>query len=68
MLRNGKVSETVIKALVGHVDGGDVTAGYGGDDEGFIHDLAVLADAIATSSIPELDLSHLVGRSEALGW
>ena len=68
MLRNGKVSETTIKALVGHVDAGDVTAGYGGDDEGFIHDLAVLADAVATISIPELDLSHLVGRSEALGW
>ena len=68
MLRNGKVSETTIKALVGHVNAGDVTAGYGGDDEGFIHDLAILADAVSTISIPELDLSHLVGRSEALGW
>ena len=68
MLRNAKVSETTIKALVGHVDSGDVTASYGGDDEGFIHDLAVLADAVATISMPNLDLSHLVGRLEALGW
>ncbi len=68
MLRNRKVAETIIKALVGHADAGDVTTGYGGDDEGFIIDLEVLSDAIETISIPELDLSHLIGRSDALGW
>jgi len=31
MLRNRKVAETIIKALVGHADAGDVTTGYGGD-------------------------------------
>ncbi len=68
MLRNEKVSETVIKALVGHVGAGDVTAGYGSDDHGFTHDLTVLAEAVATISVPGLDLSHLIGRSESLGW
>ncbi len=31
ILRNRKVAETIIKALVGHADAGDVTTGYGGD-------------------------------------
>ena len=68
MLRHKKVPETVIKALVGHANDGDVTSGYGGDDDGFLLELDILAEAVETIAFPELDLSRFVGLSEALGW
>ena len=68
ILRNRGVEEATIKALVGHASGSDVTAGYGGDDEGFTYDLATLNRAVNTIVIADLDLSHLVGRSQALSW
>ena len=68
MLRHAKVAETTIKALVGHADDGDVTSGYGGDDEGFLLNLEVLRDVIETISFPELDLSRVIGLSEKFGW
>lgn len=67
-LRHAKVAETTIKALVGHADDGDVTSGYGGDDEGFLLELGILAEAVETIAFPDLDLSRLIGLSERCGW
>ena len=67
-LRRKKVSETMIKALVGHSGGRDTTTGYGLDEDGSLYALEMLDEAITCVDFPGVDFTRFYGFSARLGW